>query len=95
MTSAFSVADRNREIVRTVCEVADSAALDEPGAYLTDGCTLTRAAAALRPVSGPEPAPTTTLSRLFPMAGTRCVTVRQLVADRPNRVLGLVDTPIA
>ncbi|AXG77703.1 nuclear transport factor 2 family protein [Streptomyces paludis] len=91
MTSDLSVADRNREIVRKVYEVADSGALGELGTYLSDSYTL------VRPAGGPVPGQwngsdaDAALGRLFPMVGTRSVTVREIVADGPNRVIGLVD----
>ncbi|MFK0154769.1 nuclear transport factor 2 family protein [Streptomyces sp. NPDC090493] len=91
MTSELSVADRNREIVRKVYEVADSGALEELGRYLSDDYTLTRAAGGPVPGQWKGAEAGAALGQLFAMAGHGSVIVREIVADGPHRVVGLVD----
>jgi uncharacterized protein len=86
-----SVAEHNREIIRAIYEIADRGALAELGSHFSDDCCVTQPAGSPMPGQwrGAEAGPA--LARLFEMCGFRKVTVREVLAAGPHRVVGLVD----
>ncbi|MCX5095880.1 nuclear transport factor 2 family protein [Streptomyces sp. NBC_00365] len=90
MSTALSVTDRNREIIRALYEIVGRGALTELGSYFSDDYTYTQPAGSPLPGQWRGAEADAAWGRLFEMCGHRKVTVREIVADGPHRVAGLV-----
>jgi ketosteroid isomerase-like protein len=91
MTNPQSVTDRNREIVRKVYQIGDRGAMAELGQYMSGGYSLTQAPGHPVPGHWTGPDADAAAARVFQTLGTTGITVREIVADGPHRVIGLVD----
>ena len=91
MTDPQSVTDRNREIVRKVYQIADRGDMAEHGQYTSDGYGLTQAPGHPVPGHWTGPDADAAIARVFQTLGNTGITVREIVADGPHRVIGLVD----
>jgi ketosteroid isomerase-like protein len=88
---AWRQVNRNREIVRKVYEIADRGAMAEHGQYMSDGYGLTQAPGHPVPGHWTGPDADAAIARVFQACGNTGITVREIVADGPHRVIGLVD----
>jgi ketosteroid isomerase-like protein len=98
MTTPESVSDRNRHIVRKVYEIANRGAVAEHdwikaehGRYMAHGYRLTQAPGHPVPGHWTGPEADAAIARVFQACGNTGITVREIVADGPHRVIGLVD----
>jgi ketosteroid isomerase-like protein len=91
MTNPESVSDRNREIIRKVYNIADGGDMAELGQYMSGGYSLTQAPGHPVPGHWTGPDADAAMARVFQACGTTGVTVREIIADGPHRVIGLVD----
>ena len=90
-TTPQTTTDRNREIVRNVYEIGDRGAMAELGQYMADDYTLTQAPGHPVPGHWTGPDADAAAARVFQTLGTTGITIREIVADGPHRVVGLVD----
>ena len=98
MIAAESLSDRNREIVRTVYEIAGRGAgtdhdryMAEHRRYVSDAYSLTQAPGHPVPGHWTGPDADAAIARVFAACGNTGITVREIVADGSHRVIGLVD----
>ncbi|MFI6692952.1 nuclear transport factor 2 family protein [Streptomyces sp. NPDC050433] len=91
MSTVLSIADRNRELVRAIYEIADRGALDELGSYFSEGYTVSQPDGSPVPGEWSGSEADAALGKLFKICGIQKVTVREILADGPHRVVGLVD----
>ena len=90
-TTPQTITDRNRETVRKVYEIANRGAGPKLGQYMAEDYTLTQAPGHPVPGHWTGPDADAAMARVFQTLGTTGITVREIVADGPHRVIGLVD----
>jgi ketosteroid isomerase-like protein len=97
-TAPETIIDRNREIVRKIYEIADRGAgteheqyMAEHGQFMSAHYSLTQAPGHPVPGHWTGPHADAAIARVFNVCGNTGITVREIVADGPHRVIGLVD----
>jgi ketosteroid isomerase-like protein len=82
---------RNKELIREVYAVGDSGDLSRLASLMADDYVLTQADGHPVPGTWKGKNATAAAARVFARCGTTGITVHELIADGPNRVIGLVD----
>jgi ketosteroid isomerase-like protein len=86
------VTEHNREIVKRMYAVADSGDLDQLSELVAEDYTLTQAPGHPVPGYWQGKAAADAGSRVFRTLNVTGVTVQEIVADGPHRVIGLVQS---
>jgi ketosteroid isomerase-like protein len=89
--SEIEITTRNRDLIRRVYEIGDSGDLARLAELMSDDYTLTQAPG--HPIHGrwSGQAATEAGGRVFKACGITGITVHEIIADGPNRVIGLVE----
>jgi ketosteroid isomerase-like protein len=85
------VAEQNRDLIREVYAAADASDFVRLPSLMADGYTLTQADGHPVPGTWHGEEATAAATRVYAACGTTGVTVHEIIADGPNRVIGLVE----
>jgi ketosteroid isomerase-like protein len=87
----IDVAERNRDLIREVYAAADASDFVKLPSLMADDYTLTQAEGHPVPGTWQGHEATDAAARVYAACGTTGVTVHEIVANGPNRVIGLVE----
>jgi uncharacterized protein len=89
--SSGNLTQENKDLVREIYAIGDSGDLDKLKPLMDDNYVLTQADGHPVPGTWRGKDADAAEARVFAACGTPGITVREIVADGPNRVIGLVD----
>ena len=89
--SSTNRAEQNKQLIREVYAVGDSGDLSRLESLMADDYVLTQADGHPVPGTWKGTDATEAAGRVFARCGTTGITVNEIIADGPNRVIGLVD----
>lgn len=91
MSESSDIADQNREMIRKVYTLANAGELDAIAPYYADDYRLTQSPSHPVPGSWVGKDASAAAEQIFKTLGTNRVTIHEIVADGPHRVIGVVD----
>jgi ketosteroid isomerase-like protein len=91
MTDTISITEQNREMIRKVYALASAGELDAIAPFYAEDYRLTQSPGHPVPGSWVGKDATDAAERVFKTCGTNRVTIHEIVADGPHRVIGIVD----
>jgi ketosteroid isomerase-like protein len=83
--------EQNRDLIREVYAIGDSGDLSRLQSVMADDYVLTQADGHPVPGTWKGESATEAAARVFARCGTTGITVHEIIADGPNRVIALVD----
>ena len=86
-----SIADQNRELIRQVYTLANAGELGQIASFYAEDYRLTQSPGHPVPGSWIGREATEASIRVFNTCGTNRVTIHEIIADGPHRVIGIVD----
>jgi hypothetical protein len=89
--TAASAANQNRELIRQAYELANAGELGQIASFYAEDYRLTQSPGHPVPGSWVGREATEAGIRVFNVCGTNRVTIREIIADGPHRVIGIVD----
>jgi ketosteroid isomerase-like protein len=91
MPTTASTADQNREFIRQVYTLANAGELEQIAPFYAGNYRLTQSPGHPVPGSWVGQEATEASIRVFNTCGTHRVTIHEIIADGPHRVIGIVD----